>query len=140
MFTNDELKQRGLVFTGRFLPYNPDLIPRAKELRAHMTPAEKKLWFELLREYRPRFLRQHPIDNYIVDFYCPTLKLVIEIDGEHHYTDEGKHYDDERDSILAAYDLEVVRLKNEDVMDNFKCVRRLITDRSPRLLRSRPPF
>lgn len=74
-----------------------------------------------------------------VDFYSPSLKLVIEIDGEQHYSEEGKLYDTERDSILTAYGLNVMRLRNEDVLEDFKRVRRMISKRSPRLLWSRPP-
>ena len=50
----------------------------------------------VLRTFKPRFLRQRPIDNYIVDFYCAQLKLVIEIDGDIHFTDEGMEYDERR--------------------------------------------
>ncbi|HBE56853.1 MAG TPA: endonuclease, partial [Cyanobacteria bacterium UBA11366] len=68
------------------LPYNPALVARAKELRKNMTPAEKKLWYGYLRTFQFRVLRQRPIDHFIVDFYCPSLKLVIEVDGESHFT------------------------------------------------------
>jgi very-short-patch-repair endonuclease len=126
LFTPEELKKRGLIFTGRYLPYNPRLIERARELRKHPTPAEKKLWYEFLRTFQYRFIRQHTIDNYIVDFYCPLLKLVIEIDGEQHYTEEGKTYDAERDGILAAYGLKVLRVANKEVMEDLPFVRRKI--------------
>ena len=101
-----------------------------------MTTAERKLWHGYLRIYPHRVLSQHPIDNYIVDFYCPALKLVIEIDGEQHYSEEGKTYDANRDVILAAYELKVLRLRNEDVMEDFENVRRRIEEiadeKSPR--------
>jgi len=99
-----------------------------------MTTAERKLWHGYLRIYPHRVLSQHPIDNYIVDFYCPALKLVIEIDGEQHYSEEGKTYDANRDVILAAYELKVLRLRNEDVMEDFENVRRRIeeiTEKNP---------
>ena len=64
----EDIKRRGLIFIGCHLPYSPCLIDRAKELRKNMTPAEKKLWFGFLRQFRYRFRSQHPIDNYIVDF------------------------------------------------------------------------
>nr|WP_226577239.1 DUF559 domain-containing protein [Microseira wollei] len=73
-----------LIDTCFHLPYNPQLVERAKELRKNMTPAEKKLWNNYLRRFQFRVLRQRPIDNFIVDFYCANLKLVIEIDGEKH--------------------------------------------------------
>ncbi len=63
-----------------FLPYNPDLVARVKQMRKNPTPAERKLW-EYLRTFPLKFWRQKPIDNFIVDFYCPKLKLVIEVDG-----------------------------------------------------------
>jgi very-short-patch-repair endonuclease len=66
------------------------LIARAKELRKKPTPAEKKLWQNYLRAFKFRVLRQRPINNFIVDFYCADLKLVIEVDGESHFTEEGR--------------------------------------------------
>ena len=64
------------------LPYNPKLVQRAKELRKNMTKAERKLWYDYLRNFKYRVHRQRPIDQFIVDFYCFELKLVIEIDGD----------------------------------------------------------
>ena len=118
----EDIKRRGLVFTGRHLPYNPDLNDRAKELRNKMTPEENKLWYEFLRNCEHRFRRQHPIDNYIVDFYCADLKLVVEVDGGQHDTAGGKQYDAERDAVLESYGLKVVRVLNEDIMKNFNAV------------------
>ncbi len=133
----EDIKRRGLLFTGRHLPYNPKLTGRAKELRKNMTPAEKKLWYGFLRTFRFRVLPQRPIDNYIVDFYCSSLKLVIEIDGEHHCTEEGKQYDGERDTILESYGLTVMRVKNSDVMGKFEEVCERIERFDPPLI---PPF
>ena len=116
---------RGLITNGYHLPYNPDLVERARELRRHMTPAEEKLW-EYLKYAPYRFLRQRPIDHFIVDFYCPALRLVIEVDGEQHYTEEGKAYDAERDAILQGYGLRVVRFRNEEVLHQFESVCRRI--------------
>jgi very-short-patch-repair endonuclease len=126
LFDTKDLKQRGLIFTGRYLPYNPHLIERAKELRKHLTPAERKLWWDFLRGFSYRMFAQRPIDNYIVDFYCPSLKIVIEIDGERHFTEEGKTYDGERDAILTSYGLTVLRFTNHDVINNFESVCRYI--------------
>jgi very-short-patch-repair endonuclease len=77
MYRNTEL-----IDSDFHLPYNPKLVERAKNLRKNMTPAEKKLWYSYLRNFKFRVLRQKPIDNFIVDFYCAKLKLVIEIDGD----------------------------------------------------------
>jgi very-short-patch-repair endonuclease len=113
---------RDLITNGYHLPYNPDLVERARELRRNMTPAERQLW-EYLKHAPYRFLRQRPIDHFIVDFYCPALRLVIEVDGEQHYTEEGKAYDAERDTILQSYGLRVVRFHNEEVLRHFESVR-----------------
>ena len=126
MFDNESLKERGLISTGYHLPYNPRLLERAKELRRHMTRAEAQLWFEYLQSFKYPVLRQKPIDNYIVDFYCSKLKLVIEIDGDSHYTEEGKTYDEERTRILESYGLRVLRFSNTDVQDNLEVICRNI--------------
>jgi very-short-patch-repair endonuclease len=105
-----------------YLPYNPKLVERAKELRKNMTPAEKKLWCEYLKNFQFRVLRQRTIHHFIVDFYCPTLKLVIEIDGESHFTEEGKDYDLERTRILEGYGLKVIRFTNSQVLNQFDSV------------------
>lgn len=115
----EELKKRGLAVGDFHLPYNPKLIARAKELRKNMTEPERRLWFYYLRKLKPRFMRQRPIDNCIVDFYCTDLNLVIEIDGETHFTEEGKEHDEERTRILEGYGLHVIWFLNTDVMANL---------------------
>jgi very-short-patch-repair endonuclease len=104
------------------LPYNTELVARAKELRKNMTIAEKKLWYSYLKTFKFKVLRQRPIDHFIVDFYCPTLKLVIEIDGDSHFTDEGKDYDQERTQRLEGHGLKVLRFTNHQVLQDFKNV------------------
>lgn len=113
---------QNLNTTDFHLPYNPQLVSRAKQFRQNPTPAEKKLWQEYLRTFQFRILRQRPIDNFIVDFYCAALKLVIEVDGDSHFTEEGKEYDEERTKILEGYGLRVVRFTNEEVMNCFEAV------------------
>jgi very-short-patch-repair endonuclease len=113
------LKERGLISTGFHLPYNPDLIERAKAMRKSMTFSEKKLWLGLFQHFKYRILRQRPIDNFIVDFYCPKLKLVIEIDGNSHFNTIGKFYDADRTNILQGYGLKVIRIANNDVQNKF---------------------
>ncbi|MEH2259109.1 endonuclease domain-containing protein [Nostoc sp.] len=105
-----------------YLPYNPKLIERAKELRKNMTPAEKKLWYEYLRNFKFRVLRQRPINHFIVDFYCPTLQVAIEIDGDSHFTDECQDYDIERTRILEGYGLKIIRFTNSQVFNQFDSV------------------
>ncbi|MCZ2207812.1 endonuclease domain-containing protein [Cylindrospermopsis raciborskii] len=104
------------------LPYNQKLVAKAKELRKKATIPEQKLWQEYLRFLKPRFLRQRPIDNFIVDFYCASCQLVIEIDGDSHFTQEGQKYDFERTKILEGYGLTVVRFTNDQVMNHFERV------------------
>ena len=102
------------------LPYNPDLVPRAKELRKNMTPAERKFWNEYLRTFPHRVHRQRPINHYIVDFYCPKLKLIIEVDGDNHFTPEAQEYDQKRTETLQGYNLKIIRFTNQEIMNNFE--------------------
>ncbi len=68
--------------------HNPKLTKNAKALRKNMTKEERHLWYDFLRSYPVRFLRQKVIDNYIVDFYCHDAQLIIELDGSQHYSIE----------------------------------------------------
>jgi len=113
------------------LPYNRQLVETAKELRKNMTPAEKRLWSGYLRTFKFRILRQKPINNFIVDFFYAQLKLVIEVDGESHFTDEGKDYDLERTQILEGYGLKVLRFSNDEVLQDWEGVCRRIEEEIP---------
>jgi len=104
------------------IPYDPRLKERARELRKNMTIAEKKLWNGYLRRHELMFCRQRPIDYFIVDFYCSRAKLVIEIDGDSHYSEFGKGYDADRSAVLEGYGLRVIRFSNEDVLKSFEGV------------------
>jgi very-short-patch-repair endonuclease len=104
------------------LKYLHSLIPQAKKLRREMTPQEKRLWYEFLADFSPRFQRQKTIDRFIADFYCYKAKLIVEIDGSQHYTEAGLAYDAERDAILSGYGLRVIRFSNSDVNANFEGV------------------
>ncbi|QDZ41242.1 endonuclease domain-containing protein [Euhalothece natronophila Z-M001] len=117
--------------TMNYLPYNKKLVSRAKELRKNMTVAEQRIWKSYLRSFPYRVYRQRPIENFIVDFYCPQLKLVIEIDGESHYTENAQDYDRERTQILQGYGLKVIRFKNDDVLNNLTGVVNLIEKMIP---------
>lgn len=101
---------------------NKDIVQIAKILRKDMTKEEKRLWYDFLRTYPIRFLRQKVLGKYIVDFYCAKAKLVIELDGSGHYTEEGKQYDKERTAFLAEYGLTVVRIVNSEIHKNFRGV------------------
>ena len=106
------------------LPYNKNIIPKAKELRKNMTPQEKHLWYDFLSKYPKeyRFQRQKTINNYVADFYCHKAKLVIELDGSQHFTDEGIIYDNERTEILQAYGLTIIRFTNYEIDKIFDSV------------------
>jgi very-short-patch-repair endonuclease len=102
-----------------FLPYNRNLIQNSRKLRKNVTPHEKKLWLNFLSKYPVRFLRQKVIGNYIADFYCSKVKLVIEIDGSQHFSKDGLTYDNFRTEKLEEYDLSVIRFTNKDINENF---------------------
>jgi very-short-patch-repair endonuclease len=97
-------------------------IQRAKELRREMTQEEKILW-QHLRANRLNGLhlrRQQIIDGFIADFYCHAARLVIEVDGEIHQ--QQAEYDAERDRVLSARGLRLLRIKNEEVRQNLNSV------------------
>ena len=91
----------------------------AKELRAEMTKQEKHLWYDFLSKHPLHWYRQRPIGNYILDFYCPTLRLGIELDGSQHYTSEGLEYDKNRTEVLNRMGINILRILNKDIDDNF---------------------
>ena len=99
--------------------YNKSNISLAKVLRKNMTPWEQKLWYNFLRKYPLRFQRQKAIGNYIVDFYCAKAKLVIELDGGGHYSEQQTAKDEIRTTALENMDLTVIRICNTDVDRNF---------------------
>lgn len=115
-------------------PYNKENIPFAKKLRKNMTPWERKLWYEFLRYYPIRFQRQKAIGNYIVDFYCAKARLVIELDGGGHYTDEQIRKDNLRTKELERMDLRVIRVCNIDVDKNFYGVCEFIDEKIKELV------
>lgn len=101
------------------LQYNKELIKYAKEMRKNMTPWERKLWYQFLRDYPLRFQRQKVIDNYIVDFYCAQARLVVELDGGGHYYKNQLEYDEKRTQVLNKYGLQIIRFCNLDIDNNF---------------------
>ena len=102
--------------------YSKANIPLAKTLRKNMTPWERKLWYEYLRNYPVRFQRQKAIGDYIADFYCAKARLVVELDGGGHFTPEQRDADAVRTNALEAMDLTVLRISNLDVDRNFRGV------------------
>lgn len=97
---------------------------RAKALRANMTPAELKLWEYLKGNsfYGLKFRRQHPIQNYIADFYCHKLELIIEVDGGYHENERQKEKDREREKVLKFQDIRIIRFTNEQVLNDIETV------------------
>ena len=106
--------------------HNKNIVPLARALRREMTPEERHLWYDFLRDYPVKFQRQKVLGNYVADFYCAKAKLVIELDGSGHYTSEGKMHDEKRTEFLSGYDLKVVRIINSDITKNFIGVCRYI--------------
>jgi very-short-patch-repair endonuclease len=96
------------------------IFEKAHELRKKMTLTEKIMWDELKKEklFKVKFRRQHPIDIFIVDFYCHELKLVIEIDGEIHTNEEIMEYDDGRSHDIEKYGIRIIRFTNNEVLDH----------------------
>ncbi len=85
-----------------------------------MTKEERHLWYDFLRSYPVRFLRQKVIDNYIADFYCHTVRLVVELDGSQHYEKEGQLKDAIRTQRIEERNLTVMRIPNNAVNTNFR--------------------
>ncbi|MBQ8213544.1 MAG: endonuclease domain-containing protein [Clostridia bacterium] len=98
---------------------NKEIVSTARMLRKNMTREERHLWYDFLNTYPIRFRRQKILGKYIVDFYCAEAKLVVELDGSQHYTEEGLRNDNERTAFLRGYDLEVLRISNEEINRNF---------------------
>ena len=84
-----------------------------------MTKEERHLWYDFLRRYPVRFLRQKVIDRYIVDFYCHDARLIVELDGSQHYGRQEQQNDAERTQKLESRGLTVVRIPNNEVNRNF---------------------
>jgi len=104
----------------KFIPYDKNLVSRARELRKSVTEAEKKFWSEILRNRKLKnfkFTRQKPIGNFIVDFYCAKFKLAIEVDGDIHKLQKIR--DAERDDFLQEkFGLRILRYNNREVLNN----------------------
>jgi len=116
----------------------PDIFEKAKELRKNMTYAEKLLWNKLKNKQicNLRFRRQHPITNFIADFYCHTARLVIEIDGEIH---KGQiEYDQGRTTEMECFDIQVLRFNNKEIENNMESVLKLIEKTIIKRLESPP--
>jgi very-short-patch-repair endonuclease len=111
-----------------YIPYNKNLKTFSRKLRNHSTLDEILLWMQLragtVKGYT--FNRQKPLGNYIVDFYCKPLKLVIEVDGGYHFTPEQRVKDQHRQQILEAMGLQFLRFLDDEVRKDMNLVIRAI--------------
>jgi len=105
------------------IPYNKNLKELAKSLRNKLTEAEQRLWTRLrLKHLGYVFYRQRPIGDYIVDFYCPKARLVVEVDGGQHFTKDTASSDRVRDEYMRSLDITVLRFSNSEVLKNTDSV------------------
>ena len=101
---------------------NQKLTRISKVLRRNMTKEEKHLWYDFLKDLPQTVNRQKVIGKYVVDFYCASAKLVIELDGSQHDLKEAKEQDFLRDQYLKELGIEVIRFSNMDIWKNFDAV------------------
>ena len=98
---------------------NEKLVILARNLRKNMTKEERKLWYDFLSGYPIRFYRQKILGKYIADFYSSRANLVIELDGAQHYEDTGMIKDHIRTEYLKEYNIQVIRIPNNEINSNF---------------------
>lgn len=103
---------------------NENLKNRRKKLRRNQTDAEKFLWSKLRKRQMLglRFFRQYSVGPYILDFYCPAIRLAIELDGGHHNEEHVIEYDERRSLYISKLNIEVIRFWNHDVINNVEGV------------------
>ena len=102
--------------------HNKKITPLARRLRKEMTKEERRLWYDFLRTYPVRFYRQKVLGHYIVDFYCASAKMVIELDGSQHFTEQGLLEDAQRTQFLKGYGIILIRIPNNAVTERFQGV------------------
>ena len=112
----------------KLLPINRELKAFAVKMRKNQTDEENKVWYQILKGRVPKFHRQRIIGNYIVDFYCPKLKLIIEIDGYQHFYEENREYDNKRTEYLEKLGYRVLRFENTEVNKDIEEVRYIINN------------
>lgn len=115
------------------LPYEKRLKQNSRALRSNMTEAEQALWYYLRRKQINgwQFYRQKPLGRYIVDFYCPAARLVVELDGSQHFESEHAQADQVRDQYLAGLGLRVLRFDNRQVLLETEAVVEVIGKSPP---------
>ena len=102
--------------------YNKKLIGNSRALRKNMTKEERHLWYDYLKLLPITVRRQKVIGTYIVDFYIAEAKLVIELDGSQHFEESGQEKDAQRDAYFESLGLQVLRIPNNAVTENFRGV------------------
>jgi very-short-patch-repair endonuclease len=112
----------------RLVPYRLGLKMPARRLRRDATPTENQLWYQFLRTLPQKFTRQKPLGSYVADFYCSEHRLVIEIDGDTHFTDVAERRDASRTQALERLGLTVLRFTNIEVRESFEGVCARILD------------
>ncbi|PIX04887.1 MAG: hypothetical protein COZ77_04135 [Gallionellales bacterium CG_4_8_14_3_um_filter_54_18] len=110
--------------------YNQTLKENSRALRTNMTDAEQMLWLHLRRKQIQgvQFYRQKPLLTFIVDFYCPAAKLVIELDGSQHFEVEHQAKDQDRDAALTGVGLRILRFDNRQVLLETEAVLSVIDE------------
>jgi very-short-patch-repair endonuclease len=113
-----------------FLPYNKELLNYSQSLRENMTDAERRLWLKLrLKQLGGhQFYGQKIIGKYIVDFFCPKAKLIIEVDGSQHMYGKVAAVDRIRDAFMAQLGYRVLRVNDNDVLNNIEGVVEVISE------------
>jgi very-short-patch-repair endonuclease len=124
------------------LPFNRNIKPLARELRKNMTDAERYLWGRLRGKQlgNHQFYRQKNIGNFIVDFYCPALKLILEVDGGQHYEESAWAKDRERDLYLSRLGFTVLRFSAKEVFENLEGVLESIWDHMGKIPLDKSPL
>ena len=114
------MENNSLKINGMHDGAKPEIFKNAEKLRANMTKTEILLWdFLKLKPFGLKFRRQHPINKYILDFYCHQKRLSIEIDGGYHLKKEQKEKDYERTKYLKSVGIKEIRFTNQDVLENL---------------------
>ena len=104
------------------IPKDNSKLEAARKLRREMTPHERKLWYLFLRKYPVKIYKQRIVGTFIVDFFCASAKLVIEIDGAQHQMPENRDADAMRDAYFQSLGIAVKRYTNHDINRNFRAV------------------
>jgi very-short-patch-repair endonuclease len=119
---------------------SPNIFKKARELRKFETKSEKALWCRLHKNQMLglQFRRQHPISQFVADFYCPRIKLVIEVDGSIHELPEYQDYDIGRSTILNDFGITVIRFSNKQVLEDIDFTIKEIERTAIRLLNDLP--